>query len=451
MPDSAKKTVVVIDDDELLCMSVKAFLADRRLTVLTANTAADGLALCAQGRADAVILDHQLPDAKGADLCEPILSYNDRTKIIFVTAFPSFDNAVKALKAGAHDYLSKPFEPDALGVALDNALHTAGLEQVAQVQHYKSRIERQESVLIGNDSSLGEVRRMLTLAGGTDAPVLITGETGTGKSLVARCIHYAGTKDPSAFIACNCAALPENLIEAELFGHAKGAFTGAVAARKGIFAMASDGTLFLDEIGELPFALQSKLLGVLDDGRFRPLGDQQSRRVEARIIAATNLDVEAAVEAKRFRQDLYYRFSVLRIHLPPLRERLADLEALCAHFLAALVPDGGVKLAPNEIARLARYPWPGNVRELKNVLERAVILRRGDAVRPSQLLADQPLPALAGEPGQNAPPLMPLDEVVRRAIIEAVERFEGNHTQAARALGISRSTLIRKLNSYHSQ
>jgi DNA-binding NtrC family response regulator len=442
------RRLLILDDDRLLGDAVGQALSDLPIEIVSAHSGAAGLNFCAQHQVDIVLLDQKLPDANGVDFCKPILNCNDRTKIIFITAYPSFENAVQAIKVGAYDYLSKPFEIGELHLTVSNALRTLELENFEQVQHYTSSQERHRCILIGSTAGLSQVQQMVALAAGNRSPVLITGETGTGKSIVAKAIHYLSTAADKPFLGINCAALPENLVEAELFGYEKGAFTGAAAATKGIFEMAADGTLFLDEIGEIPLHLQSKLLGVLDENQFKPIGGQRFKSVHARVIAATNTDLETAIRQRRFREDLYYRLSVVRIHVPPLRERLQDLPDLCRYFAAQIAADQAIRISNEELAALAAYSWPGNVRELRNVIERAILVRRGPEIFPSRLLS-------AGNPAAPPPSaaagsqcMVDLNSLEKAHIAKALAAFNGNHTHAARALGISRSTLLRKLSIF---
>lgn len=449
MNQSLKK-LLIIDDDQLLCDTVREALADLNVEVAKAHTAADGLNLCKSAGFDIVLLDQKLPGARGMDFCAPILDCQDRVKIIFITAYPSFENAVQAIKVGAHDYLSKPFEVGELRLAVSQAIRTLDLEQVEQVQRYKSNQEGKETILVGHRGGLREVQNLVDLAAGNQAAVLITGETGTGKTLVAKAIHYCGPNAGRAFIGVNCAAIPENLMEAELFGYEKGAFTGAVATTKGIFEMAAGGTLFLDEIGEIPRHLQSKLLGVLDDRQIKRLGGQAFKPVNVRIIAATNTDLASAIRDGSFREDLFYRLSVVRIHVPPLRDRLADLPDLCRHFIRQIAPDQDIVLSSHEVRAMGGYAWPGNVRELRNVIERAILVRPGREIFPSRLLRTNGDAAAASKPEQ---PQSPLDILTLKCLEEAHVRralaiLNGNHTQTAKALGISRSTLMRKIQTY---
>jgi len=443
-----KKKLLIIDDDRIFCETVKDYLAGDTLEVLTAHTAREGLAACTSGTVDVVLLDQNLPDGEGHTLCPAILKYNDQTKIIFATAYPSFENAVKALKSGASDYLSKPFELEELNLAVSRAFRTLELEQVEQVQKYQAAKAGGEAVIIGG-KCLVETVRLVELAASAASPVLITGETGTGKTLVAKVIHYQGPAGKAPFISINCAALPENLIEAELFGYEKGAFTSAVAKKRGIFEMAEGGTLFLDEIGEMPLHLQAKLLSVIEDKQVRRLGSESVRPVNVRVMAATSADLENGL-GKTFRKDLYYRLSVIRIHIPPLRERRECLPLLCDHLLRQLTGSHEIKIDDQELSNLKAYDWPGNVRELKNILERAVILQSGSELRPSELIAKT-----GGHDQRGADPALTsedviatLEEIEKKHIQQALTRLSGNITQTAKVLGISLSTLKRKIRDY---
>jgi DNA-binding NtrC family response regulator len=449
----ARNNLLIVDDDRIFTASLREYLQDSNIEVHVVHTAAECLALCSSAKIDVVLLDQKLPDMEGHALCPSILDHNDQTKIIFTTAFPSFDNAVKAVRAGAFDYLSKPFELEELDLAVKRAVRTLALEKVEQFQNYQSDKESEENVLIGNEDGLSAVRRLITLASTSDAPVLITGETGTGKNITARSIHYRSPLKNAPFICINCAAIPENLIEAELFGCEKGAFTGAVSARKGLFEMADGGTLFLDEIGEMPAALQSKLLGVLDDGKIRRLGGSSTIELQVRTIAATSVDLEQAIKKKTFRNDLYYRLSVIKIHMPPLRERRNDIPLLCDFLLKKVAKGKKVSIAENEIEKLKHYPWPGSVRELRNVLERAVLLRQGPEIRPSEFLTStalQPsfLPAGLLAKGEPSGFTASLDNIEREHIKATLAEHGGNFSRTARAIGISLSTLKRKIKKY---
>lgn len=446
-----KRTLLVVDDDRVFCRAVQDFFQSNTLEVLAAHKGAEAQKICSQKKIEVVLLDQKLPDGEGQALCPHILKYNEQAKIIFITAYPSFDNAVAAIKAGAHDYLSKPFELEELKLAVERSFRTLDLERVEQLQSYRNDKESEETVLIGGGKEMQEVRRLVESAALTKAPVLLTGETGTGKNVVAKCIHYHSPARKAAFISINCAALPENLIEAELFGYEKGAFTGAVSARKGVFEMAEGGTLFLDEIGSMPLPLQSKLLSVLEDKRIKRLGGESIRPVEVRIIAATNTDLEEAIKQKLFREDLYYRLNVIRIHLSPLREKRQDVGELCDYLLRQIAQGREIELPQTEVAKLMDYSWPGNVRELKNILERSLFLHRGSKLRPSELLETAKVAPVSRlrehlPPGKN---LLPLPEVEKNYIKYALEQLAGNYTRTAKTLGISLSTLKRKLKEYN--
>lgn len=442
-----EKNLLVIDDDSLFCHSVEKYFHPE-LSVSCVGTGQQGVRWCSENRVDVVLLDQKLPDGEGLELCKRILACNDRTKIIFITAFPSFDHAVKALRNGAHDYLSKPVELEELDLHVKHAFRTVHLEQVEQIQQLRERQNSIQNRLLCLEGGLAPIRDLVERAADTRVPVLITGETGTGKTAVAKAIHYLHGDGKQPFIDVNCAALPENLIESELFGHERGAFTGADKKRKGLFEMADGGSLFLDEIGELPLHLQAKLLGVMDTGEIRRLGSGTSFTVDVRVVAATNVELEKAVADNRFREDLYYRMSVMRIHVPPLRERKADVDELVHHFIREIAPDRKLHIDREEITRLKQYSWPGNVRELRNIIERAIILSRGRHILPSQLVQHQSTETECVEGTGNEKAISTLEEVEKRYIREVFQHCNKNRTQTAKALGIARSTLIRKIDQY---
>lgn len=442
-----KNSLLIIDDDQLFVDSLRQYLAEGNYEIYTANCVKDGERICRSRKVDVVLLDQKLPDGNGIDLCRTLLRNDDCIKIIFITAFPNLDHAVNALRNGAYDYLTKPMELDEVVLSINRAFRSLELEAVEQIQNYKENLDSDKNELVGEDSSLSEIRYIIKLAAINKVPVLISGETGTGKGVVAKAIHYSKKGRKGGFIGVNCAALPENLIEAELFGYEKGAFTSAESAKKGVFELADGGTLFLDEIGELPLHLQSKMLGVLDDHRVKRLGGESSKTVSVQVIAATNRNLEEAVRQNSFRQDLYYRLSVLPIHMPPLRKRRDDIEALCLHFIKHSAVNPNVTLGENEIEQLKSYPWPGNIRELKNIIERALIFQRDGQIFPSELLSNLVYNLPPAEPAKL--PLITLEEMEKEHIISTLMALEHNQTKAAKALGISRSTLLRKLKKYN--
>ena len=445
-----KRKILIIDDNDIFCESVHDLLNDETSEVLIANTGKEGLNICAEKKIDVVILDQKLPDTEGVTLCPSILDQNEQTKIIFVTAFPSFNNAIEAIKVGAHDYLSKPFEMAELELTVKQAFRTLELEKTEQIQNYRDNQETEETELVSGEGVFDEIYKMIDIAASSEAPVLITGETGTGKNVVARAIHYKSNLPQKLFLTINCAALPDNLIESELFGSEKGAFTGATASRKGIFELADGGTLVLDEIGSMPIHLQSKLLGVLEEKKIRRVGGESFKPINVRVIASANNDLEDAIKNKEFRDDLYYRLSVIRIHIPPLRERKQDIPKLCEHFIAKMARDHNVKLADSELNNLLDYEWPGNVRELRNVIERSLIIQRGQPLKPSQLLRLNYTVERSSADiiSNNEKEVIPLEIMEKQCIKQALEKHNCNYSQTAKALGISLSTLKRKVKFY---
>jgi DNA-binding NtrC family response regulator len=448
--NSEKKLVtLIIDDDELFCEAVTEHLEDEGFEVLSAHRGFDGLKLCSEHRVDVVLLDENLPDIKGHALCPSIREASERCKIVFVTAQPSFNVAVKALRAGADDYLSKPVELEQVSLIVSRAARIIALERDAGVARFQGERESKRAALVGVSPAFEQQQIFVELAGQVDATVLLTGETGTGKSVTARAIHYRSERAGRSFLEVNCAALPENLIESELFGHSKGSFTGASTNRRGLFEVADGGTLLLDEIGEMPVNLQTKLLSVLEDGRFRRVGSESEQKTDVRVIAATNQPLENLVGGA-LRSDLYYRLSVLRFEVPPLRARPEDIGPFCAHILASFGKD--LRLGEGELERLSRYDWPGNVRELRNVLERAAILQTGPTIYPSRVLMSADTQPWSEPPEtesvESRGGVETLGEIERQHILRALDVYEWNYSQTARALGIALSTLKRKLKSF---
>lgn len=438
-------TLLIVDDDQLFSDVLRDDLRISGMNVLQASSGEEGLRIVREKRVDAILLDQKLPDGEGIDFCSAFLTCNDQTKIIFATAYPEFSIAVQAIKAGAYDYLSKPFELEDLRLTLQRALKTRELERVEELQNFRHGRESKAAFFVGSHGGLAEVDRLVALAAVEKVPVLITGETGTGKNVVAAAVHYRSPLCEGPFVGINCAALPETLIESELFGSEKGAFTGATSPRKGLIEMADGGTLLLDEIGEMPLHLQSKLLGVIEDKKVRRLGGSTARQVDVRIIAATNRDLAEAMKEQVFREDLYYRLNVLHIVLPPLRRHPQDIPALCDHFLSEINRGRHFSVADDEMRRLMDYEWPGNVRELRNVLERAVILQNNGSIFPSRLIGQYP--RLSAEPS-TAQEILPLAEVEKRHIESSLRLMNGNLARTARTLGIGLSTLKRKIKGY---
>jgi len=443
--------VLVVDDDADMCRLVEATLAARGFDVVWRTTAADAFAVVESADLDAVVTDLELPETSGLALCERIVAHRPDVPVTVLTAFGSFDTAVAALRAGAWDFITKPPQPDVLAHTVARAVeHRALRGQIRRLREAVADARRVGGLLTAS-ASMAPVLDLVARVADADASVLVVGESGTGKELVARALHDRGRRAAGPFVAVNCAAVPEALLESELFGHVRGAFTGAAAARPGLFTEANGGTLFLDEIGELPLPLQPKLLRALQERRVRPVGADTEVPFDARIVAATHHDLDAAVAAGRFRQDLHFRLDVIRVELPPLRARGNDVLLLAQHFVERCAAATGTRvlgLSPSAARQLLRYPWPGNVRELQNCIERAVALARFDRIGvedlPEKVRRARPAPPAAAEGAE----LVPLAEVERRHILRVLASVGRNRTRAAAILGVDRKTLYRKLRSY---
>jgi DNA-binding NtrC family response regulator len=389
----------------------------------------------------------------GTELCRRVAEKDPSIPVIVMTAFGSLETAVAAIRAGAFDFVTKPVEMDLLAISVERALEHRALEDRVKVLTQEVERSRRLGDLLGESEPMRRLFEQITRVADSEATILITGDSGTGKELVARALHRESRRRRGPMVSINCAALPENLLESELFGHARGAFTGAQVARKGLFVKADGGTLYLDEVGELPLALQPKLLRALEEGRVRPVGSDQEVPFDARLVAATNRDLEELVEEDRFRQELYYRINVIEIRVPQLRARGNDILLLAQHFVSEFSRKSGKEVAGlSEPAaeRLLAYDWPGNVRELRNAMERAVALTRLERISvddlPERVRRHEPTGlVMAGtEPGD----LEPLEVVERRYILHALKVLGGNKAMTARALGCDRKTLYRKLKAY---
>jgi DNA-binding NtrC family response regulator len=448
---STQGAILVIDDERGIRALCQDTLRRAGFECEVADCAAAGLAALQRRRFDLVFCDINLPDQDGISTLPKILaSAGDPPTVILITAFPSVDTAVKGMKLGARDYLAKPFGPDELRMVARRALDEDALRR--QNRELRDRLAYGD--LIGGSPPMVELRRTIDKVAGSGATVLVTGESGSGKELIARALHYAGDRASAPFVPVNCGALVESLLESELFGHLRGAFTGADRDKRGLFVAAHGGTLFLDEIGELPLELQPKLLRALQDGEIKPVGGTEPVRVDVRVVAATNRDLREQIAAGRFREDLFYRLAVITIDVPPLRARRGDIAELARHFAEAAAhraKRGRVELTPAAIAWLESQEWPGNVRELENCIERAVVLASGDAidvddVRPRGAAASSARPAIATASSIDAVPT--LDELERAHILRVLELCENQKTRAAALLGINRTTLWKKLRLY---
>jgi len=438
--------VLIIDDERGIRALCRDVLGRAGYDVEVADTAAAGLAAVGRRRFDLVLCDINLPDLDGLSLLPKLLATAPAPTVLLITAYPSIDTAVRGMKLGARDYLAKPFGPDELRLVAQRALDEDALRR----QNRELKRQLAYGALVGDSAPMADLRRTIDKVAPSTATVLVTGDSGTGKELVARALHYAGDRGGGPFVPVNCGALVSSLLDSELFGHVRGAFTGADQHKRGLFVAAHGGTLFLDEIGELPLELQPKLLRALQDGEIKPVGGVETTRVEVRVVAATNRDLGELVGAGRFREDLFYRLNVIRIDVPPLRARRADIAPLARHFAEAAAVRarrGRVELAPAAIAWLEAQPWPGNVRELENAIERAVVLASSDVLDVDDV---RPPGAPAAAPGAALPTdrVPTLDELERAHILRVLEQCDGQKTKASALLGINRTTLWKKLRQY---
>lgn len=449
-----KAKILVVDDEHSQRKMLKANLSLDGFQVFEAEDGQDAVAKVSGEFFDLILMDNRMSQMDGIEALTEIKKISPGIPVIIITAYASVEDAVKALKAGAHDYLLKPLDIDALRIKVQQTLEFWRLKEDNILQ--KRRIENlfDASRIIGRSKTMREVLETVAMVAPTEASVLILGESGTGKELIANALHQGSNRSEKRFIKVNCAALPETLLEGELFGHEKGAFTGAIGRRAGRFELADGGTIFLDEIGEMTFATQAKLLRVLQEREFEPLGSTRTVKVDIRIIAASNRVLKEEVKKGNFREDLFYRLNVVPIELPPLRDRKEDIPLLIEHFLRIYNEKNGRNLQgfhPRALDALMRYPWPGNIRELENVVERAVILSRDEYVPFSELPesvqgADQD--TFAREVREGIQSGMTIKELERELIIKTLEDNDGNRTRTARVLGITRRTLQLKLKEY---
>jgi DNA-binding NtrC family response regulator len=443
--------ILVIDDDAALCDLIEEVLNARGHRTWSARNVAAARAVLEREELDVVLTDLNMPGMNGIDFCAELHINRPDLPVVIMTAFGSLETAIAALRAGAYDFVTKPVDFDLLGFCLERALQHRQMQEKIRLLKDQVSLGRTEDTLLGESPALQMVREQIARLADLDTSILISGESGTGKELVARALHRQSRRSRGPFVAINCAALPESLLESELFGHVRGAFTDAREERRGLFAEASGGTLFLDEIGELPLALQPKLLRVIEERKVRPLGGSREVACDVRLLTATHRDLAEAVKEGGFRGDLYYRLNVIQIELPPLRARGNDILLLAQKFIAELAERFGKSVAglTEPAARcLLVYPWPGNVRELRNVVERAVALAGHDRLTVQDLPEHLQKPEGAAPfPGAPLDPLaMPtLAEMESRYIDQVLGQVGGNRTLAARILGVDRKTLYRKL------
>jgi len=448
------KRVLVVDDEPGLRQSLGLLLTDAGYAVTAEQDGKRALERALGEAFDLVLCDVRMPQMDGLTFLRSYRQRGGNALVIVMSAYGGEDAAIAAMKEGAYDYLPKPFRPDEVVLTLRKAEERERLRQ--EVAGLKAQLAAGpgERGLVAESAGMRQALALVARVAEHNTTVLITGESGTGKEVIARAIHRASPRASKAFVGINCAAIPESLLESELFGHVRGAFTGATADKAGLFEQASGGTLLLDEIGELPTGLQAKLLRVLQESEIRRVGDQKTRRVDARVLVATARDLEAEVRGGRFREDLFYRVNVVAIELPPLRERTEDIAPLARHFTARLAQRFGrpLSLSEDAIAWLEEQAWPGNVRELENAIERAAVLTNHDILTPANFRTE-PLPTPhtppSGEWGVGSGTLREATESAERAaIVQALKATDGNRREAAKRLGVSLRTLFYKIERY---
>ena len=454
----AQKTLLVADDDASIRSLLKQLLSDEGFNVLEASTGIEVVDKVKETSPDLVIMDVRMPELDGIEALARLKSTNPKTAVLIMTAFGSSNAAIRAMELGAFDYITKPFELDKISHSVKRVLDYQDL--TAEVEVLRDEISSlvQTERIVGNSPAMQEVYKTIGKVAKADATVLITGESGTGKELVAEALHFNSNRRSGPLVKVSCAALPETLLEAELFGHEKGSFTGAMTQRRGRFEMADKGTIFLDEIGEMTVPTQTKLLRVLQERKIERIGSNLPIKVDIRIIVATNKDLQKEVEQSKFRDDLYYRLNVINIHMPPLRDRKEDIPSLVEHFLAKHRYSATAQpaaISEEAIRRLMEYNWPGNVRELENVIERAVVLSRG------QIITSRELPfgdhdAGEGEEGEGEAESKGDSSFFKKSvaqfekdlIMKALRDANGNRSKAAEMLGIYRRLLYAKIKEY---
>jgi two-component system, NtrC family, response regulator HydG len=457
-------TILCVDDEPSVGVIMEHTLTKIGHRPLLVSSVEEAMQTVTRTPLDLIIADYRMPRLTGLDLLGLLEKEGYRVPVIIMTGYSSIEHAVISIKSGAIDYLTKPIRAETLEIAVQQALEVVRLRRENETFRREILKIRSTRALIGESESFRRIMEVIATVAPTRATVLLQGESGTGKELFARALHDQSPRQDAPFITMNCAALPEGLVESALFGHEKGAFTGATVRTAGAFERAHTGTLLLDEISEMRLDLQAKLLRVIQEQEFERVGGTQAIKVDVRLVATTNRDLKAEVDAGRFRSDLYYRLNVVPIRTPPLRERVEDIPRLLNHFMHRMAENQGTPvpaIAPETVQLLQRYGWPGNVRELANAIERAVILCRGNVLLPSAF-ADQlrepggpvtlpaaavPSVAEAGTSSAAEPLPFDLDEIERRAIVRALAATGGNRTRAAKLLGISERTLRNKLNS----
>ena len=444
--------ILIVDDDEALRDSLELVLYSEGYTVVSADTGEAALARIEEHPVDVVLCDLRMPGIDGFELMPQIARHLPDVPIVLMSAYGTQDLAVEAMRRGAYDYLAKPFQPTEVVLTLKKAYEREKLRKANQLLRRDVQRALGERPIVAASQPMIDLLEILERTAAYKTTALLTGESGTGKEVLARAIHAQSPRRREAFVAVNCGAIPENLLESELFGHAKGAFTGAGRARRGLFVEANGGSIFLDEIAELAPALQVKLLRVLQEEEVRPIGETKSQQVDVRVIAATSRDLEADIANGTFREDLYYRLNVMHLQVPPLRERREDIPLLTDHFLEhfrASLSRPVRTISDEDLERLTRYSWPGNVRELENVIERAVILADTDRITTHELPTNVTTPGAGEVPGSPSFSLKRARREVEADVIRrALKATDGNRTHAARLLEISHRALLYKIKEF---
>ena len=449
----ASERILIVDDEDGMRRLLGRVLTREGYETSTVGSGAEALRLVANERFDLVVTDIKMPEMDGLQLLEELKEYEPSLPIIVMTAYGTIENAVQALRFGAYDYIAKPFETDEIKLTVAKALERERLLAENRYLHAELEGRYDFSGIIGGSPAMQQVYEMASSVAVSNANVLITGESGTGKELMARSIHYSSPRKEKPFVVLNCSALSESVLESELFGHEKGAFTGALDTRKGRFERADQGTLFIDEVAEMSVTAQVKLLRVIQEHEFERVGGNKTISVNVRIVAATNKKLEDQVKEGKFREDLYYRLNVVNINIPPLRSRREDIEPLSRHFLEKYATETGKKitdLAPRALSCLLAHDWPGNVRELQNAIERAVVLSKGSELTPRDfpqgLQGDDQICLQVPEKGGSLTEI--LEDLERQLILQTLQREDGSQTRAAETLGIKRTTLRYKMEKY---
>ncbi len=449
----ASERILIVDDEDGMRRLLGRVLSRQGYETSTVASGAEALRMVASERFDLVVTDIKMPEMDGLQLLEELKAYEPSLPIIVMTAYGTIENAVQALRFGAYDYIAKPFETDEIKLTVAKALERERLLAENRYLHAELEGRYDFSGIVGGSPAMQQVYEMASSVAVSNANVMITGESGTGKELLARSIHYSSLRKEKPFVVLNCAALSEGVLESELFGHEKGAFSGALDTRKGRFERADQGTLFIDEVAEMSMAAQVKLLRVIQEHEFERVGGNKTISVDVRIVAATNKKLEDQVKEGKFREDLYYRMNVVNINIPPLRSRREDIEPLTRYFLEKYSTETGRKisdLAPRALSCLLAYDWPGNVRELQNAIERAVVLSKNSILTPrdfpQSVQGDDQICLQIPEKGGSLTEI--LEDLERQLILQTLQREDGSQTRAAETLGIKRTTLRYKMEKY---